>query len=219
MSERVSTRCSVAPAPRANCSGLANAGVPTNPPCVWSAPRSGSACALTALAKPRSMTFTCRSSVPGAPTSIRLDGLRSRCTIPMASVDAVLHDEMTAAEFGRDTPAIGQITLRLFLQRQPHRATQTFLAGSTASQRQTAAGTGQFPGGGVRCLHRGRVAGSGEEACVVFLRTHGGYCTSDPKPRQQKSRRAAATRRMGGRWTPGSTVIYMLSAERTCGVT
>ena len=94
MSERTSTRASV------NCSGLAKAGVPTNPPCVKPI---ASGFSTSALATPKSITFTTISGASAWPdfgasasesaaTSIRFAGFKSRCTKPCfsAAVSALL---------------------------------------------------------------------------------------------------------------------------------
>src|SRR5216117_84632 len=87
MSERTSIGASV------NCSGLAKAGVPTNPPCVKPI---ASGFSTSAFATPKSITFTtvsAFSALPGlessasgaAATNIKFAGFKSRCTRPCFS--------------------------------------------------------------------------------------------------------------------------------------
>jgi hypothetical protein len=90
MSERTPTGESV------NCSGLAKAGVPTNPPSVKPI---ASGFSTSAFATPKSITFTTVSAFSGLPglesfasgaaaTNIKFAGFKSRCTRPCFSAAA-----------------------------------------------------------------------------------------------------------------------------------
>src|SRR6266480_3047718 len=125
MSERTSTRASV------NCSGLAKAGVPTNP-CVKPI---ASGFSVSAFATPKSITFTTVSAFSALPrlesfasgaaaTNIKFAGFKSRCTRPCVSAAASAGDLQGDVD-GRESvkrPGAANTHLQRFAFHQFHRA-------------------------------------------------------------------------------------------------